>query len=339
MDPRLDHLVDWASSTIRREANLDVNTSLETVSGDASFRRYFRLRGLGKSWILVDAPPDKEDNPRFIRIAEQWRHQQVAVPQVLAADIDQGFMLLEDFGDHLLWAALHDPAATDKQILALYRQAIEQLVQLQGVSCRQLPAYDEACLQREMELFRDWLCGQQLQLALTAAEHCMLDRVFDLLARQALAQPIVTVHRDYHSRNLMLKPDGGLGIIDFQDALAGPSTYDLVSLVRDCYVRWPQALVDELMAYYWELARPFGYYLGDWEQCVRDVDWMGLQRHLKAAGIFARLNLRDHKPTYLADIPNTCQYLVDIARRYDELSDFSLWLNQRLMPALVQLSR
>ncbi|MDP2609876.1 MULTISPECIES: aminoglycoside phosphotransferase family protein [unclassified Oceanobacter] len=339
MDPRLDHLINWASSTIRRKANLDVNASLETVSGDASFRRYFRLRGLGKSWILVDAPPDKEDNPRFIRIAKQWRHQQVEVPQVLAADLDQGFMLLEDFGDQLLWTALHEPDVTEKQILGLYRQAIEQLVQLQGVSCRDLPAYANALLLQEMALFRDWLCEQQLQMTLTDVERAMFDRVFDLLARQALAQPVVTVHRDYHSRNLMLKPDGMLGIIDFQDALAGPSTYDLVSLVRDCYVRWPQGLVDELVAYYWELARPCGYYLGDWQQCVRDVDWMGLQRHLKAAGIFARLNLRDHKPTYLADIPNTCQYLIDIARRYDELSDFSHWLNQRLMPELVQLSR
>ena len=165
----------------------------------------------------------------------------------------------------------------------------------------------------------------------------MLGRTFALLKERALAQRQVVVHRDFHSRNLMLRNSGELGVIDFQDAVAGPATYDLVSLLRDCYVRWPASLVDELAADYWEEARPLGVYLAGWEEFQRDFDWMGMQRHLKAAGIFARLNLRDGKPGYLADIPNTCQYLLEISRGYSELAGFSEWLNERVMPALEQL--
>jgi len=339
MDLRLDRLVEWATAKIRRESDMALEASVDIVSGDASFRRYFRLRGLGRSWILVDAPPEKEDNPRFIAIAKEWLAHQVAVPQVIAADIEQGFMLLEDFGDQLLWAALHRQDVKESDILSLYRLAIDQLVHLQGVPCKQLPAYDADLLNTEMELFRYWLCGQQLGMDLSAAENAMLDDTFALLRSQALAQPVVTVHRDYHSRNLMVREDGSLGVIDFQDAVAGPATYDLVSLLRDCYVRWPQSMVDELMAHYWEQARPEGHYLADWPTFVRDVDLMGMQRHIKAAGIFARLNLRDNKPTYLADIPNTCQYLVDISARYDELLPFHDWLQTRFMPELVKLSQ
>ena len=339
MDLRLDRLVEWATHIIRREADLALDASVEMVSGDASFRRYFRLRGMGRSWILVDAPPEKEDNPRFIAIANEWRSHDVTVPRVIGSDIEQGFMLLEDFGDTLLWAALHEDSANEATILALYRGAIEQLVHLQGVPCAELPKYDAELLQTEMALFRDWLCQQQLELALSDSEQQMLTDTFALLQREALAQPVVTVHRDYHSRNLMVLEEGKLGVIDFQDAVAGPATYDLVSLLRDCYVRWPQTMVEELMAHYWELARPAGRYRGDWAQFVRDVDLMGMQRHIKAAGIFARLNLRDGKPTYLADVPNTCQYLVEVSARYPELQPFHDWLAQRLIPALDKLTQ
>lgn len=334
MDQRRDDLAQWAVAMIRQFASLDVTAKMEMVSGDASFRRYFRLHWLNRSWIAVDAPADKEDNPRFVALARSWDEHGVAVPKVIASDFEQGFLLLEDFGNQLLWGALVDASQDEASVRQLYQQAIAQLLHIQSMNTDELPAYDAPLLDREMALFRDWLCQQQLALVLTDDEQDVLTNVFERLKANALSQPVVAVHRDYHSRNLMVKPDGELGVIDFQDAVAGPATYDLVSLLRDCYVRWPSTLVDELAAEYWQQARPRGLYLGDWAQFQRDLDWMGMQRHLKAAGIFARLNLRDGKTSYLGDIANTCQYLVDISQRYEEFQPFHHWLQQRLLPAL-----
>ncbi len=334
MDQRLNRLIAWASAEIRSHSSLEREPEVEMVSGDASFRRYFRLRFRERSWILVDAPPDKEDNPRFIRIAQRWKAQQVAVPDILASDLENGFMLVEDFGDHVLWAALHAPGVLPEDIEGHYRKAIDQLIHLQSVPTESLPEYNETLLRQEMSLFPDWLCEQQLGMTLSGSERMLFEQAMDTLVHQALSQPRVVVHRDYHSRNLMLQPDGSLGIIDFQDAVAGPATYDLVSLLRDCYVRWDSEQVDELLVYYWKQARARGVYLNDWPVLVRDFDLMGMQRHLKAAGIFARLNLRDGKSGYLADIPNTCQYLLDISTRYPELADFHGWLASSVMPAL-----
>lgn len=334
MDQRLNSLIDWASTEIRRDANLELDAEVQMVSGDASFRRYYRMSFRDRSWILVDAPPDKEDNPRFIRIAQRWRASNVAVPDVVASDIDRGFMLVEDFGDHVFWSAVHDPECQPFMVDNYYRQAIDQLIHLQSLASGSLPPYDDALLHTEMNLFRDWLCEQQLGLTLSEAEQAMFDAVADFLASEALAQPVVPVHRDYHSRNLMVRPNGSLGIIDFQDAVAGPVAYDLVSLLRDCYVRWTPDMVGEWLAYYWKEARRQGVYLSDWPQLVRDFDLMGVQRHLKAAGIFARLHLRDGKAGYLGDIPNTCQYLLDVSSRYVELSAFHDWLESRIIPRL-----
>lgn len=337
MDQRREDLAQWAVAQIRQHADYEVNAGMTMVSGDASFRRYFRLHYLDHSWIAVDAPPDKEDNPRFVAVARSWYQHHVAVPRVIAFDFDRGFLLQEDFGDQLLWAALHEPDLSQEGVAELYRQAITELLHIQTLPADALPAYDAALLDREMALFRDWLCLQQLGLTLSSAEEQLLADTFALLRVSALAQPVVAVHRDFHSRNLMLRPDGRLGVIDFQDAVAGPATYDLVSLLRDCYVRWPAALVDELAASYWEQARPLGVYTADWAQFRRDFDLMGMQRHLKAAGIFARLNLRDGKSGYLADIPNTCQYLLEVSARYEELAAFHDWLQQRFMPCLQDL--
>ena len=337
MDQRLNSLIDWASTEIRREADLDLDTNVEIVSGDASFRRYYRMSYRERSWILVDAPPDKEDNPRFIRIANRWRARNVSVPAVLASNIDDGFMLLEDFGDRLFWTAVHDPESSTSDVEGYYRQALDQLIHLQTLDTDSLPAYDHALLRREVDLFRDWLCIQQLGMVLSDQESQLFDQTAEFLIREALSQPVVPVHRDYHSRNLMVRPQGNLGIIDFQDAVAGPATYDLVSLLRDCYVRWDNAMVDELLAYYWKEARPQGAYIKDWHELVRDFDLMGIQRHLKAAGIFARLNLRDGKAGYLGDIPNTCQYLFDVTARYPELEAFHGWLTDVVKPRLEAL--
>ncbi|MEN9465510.1 MAG: hypothetical protein RL217_1691 [Pseudomonadota bacterium] len=339
MDLRREELAQWAVAEIRQLSDVDVTAKMEMVSGDASFRRYFRLHGLDKSWIAVDAPADKEDNPRFVRIAKAWHDQGVAVPKVIAHDFARGYMLLEDFGDTLLWVPLHQQGVSDKQIDHLYQLAIAELFSIQALPAGDLPVYDSELLQREMHLFSDWLCEKLLKLKLNKKESELLARTFAQLEARALAQPQVVVHRDYHSRNLMLRPDELLGVIDFQDAVKGPATYDLVSLLRDCYVRWPKERVDELAAFYWEKARPLGLYLHDWAYFQQDFDYMGLQRHLKAAGIFARLHLRDGKSGYLKDIPNTCQYLLDVSACYEELAEFHHWLQSRFMPELVKLPK
>lgn len=339
MDLRRDELEQWAIAQIRQHADLEVTAKMEIVSGDASFRRYFRLYALGRSWIAVDAPADKEDNPRFVSIDKQWYQQGINVPKVIAHDFEQGFMLLEDFGDQLLWHVVHAEGVSLKEVENYYRQSINELMKIQDLPADDLPVYDADLLMREMQLFTDWLIDKQLKLELSDAERQMLQHTFELLKDRALAQPQVAVHRDYHSRNIMVCPDGRLGIIDFQDAVKGPVTYDLVSLLRGCYVRWPSTLVDELAASYWEYARPRAIYLDDFATFRQDFDWMGIQRHLKAAGIFARLNLRDGKDTYLADIPNTCQYLVEQSAAYEDLADFHQWLKERFMPALTNLPK
>ena len=339
MDDRRVALEHWAIATIHQIEEQSITGKMSSVSGDASFRRYFRLHYLGRSWIAVDAPADKEDNPKFVRIAKSWYQQGISVPKVIAYDFEQGFMLLEDFGSTLLWEPLHAEGVSQQQLGGLYRQAIDLLLQIQPLDSSQLPAYDKTLLLNEMQLFTDWLCEKQLGIKFKAKEKQMFTDCFELLAEQALKQPQATVHRDYHSRNLMVKEDKSLGVIDFQDAVEGPVTYDLVSLLRDCYVRWPDEKVQELMAYYWEKARPLGLYLDDWSNFQKDFDLMGIQRHLKAAGIFARLNIRDGKPGYLSDIPNTCQYILDVSAKYQELAQLHSWLQSVFMPKLHTLEK
>lgn len=339
MDLRRDELEQWAIAQIRQHADLEVTTKMEIVSGDASFRRYFRLYALGRSWIAVDAPTDKEDNPRFVSIDKLWYEHGINVPKVIAHDFEQGFMLLEDFGDQLLWHVVHAKNTSLKEVENYYRRSVDELMKIQALPTENLPSYSAELLLTEMQLFVDWLAVKLLKMDLSEAEHKLLSDTFNLLRDRALAQPQVPVHRDYHSRNIMLCPDGRLGVIDFQDAVKGPVTYDLVSLLRGCYVRWPAQLVDELAASYWEYARPRAIYLNDFAEFKIDFDWMGLQRHLKAAGIFARLHLRDGKSTYLADIPNTCQYLLEQSAPYEEFAEFNQWLQERFMPALENLPK
>lgn len=334
MDQRRDALAQWAVTQILTLTGLPCAAQLEVVSGDASFRRYFRLRHEQRSWICVDAPPEKEDNPRFVRIARSWHSHGVHVPAVLAHDFELGYMLLEDFGDCLLWPALHADESGAERVSELYLRSVQELFRIQALPVSDLPPYDEALLQQEMSLFTDWLCEKQLQLTLTADVREMLAAVRSALAASALAQPVVAVHRDYHSRNLMLCDDSRIGVIDFQDAVAGPATYDLVSLLRDCYVRWPDTLVEELAVAWWTQARKSGLWRSDWQAFHKAFDLMGMQRHMKAAGIFARLNLRDGKDGYLQSIPNTCRYLRDIAGRYAEFAPFCRWYDSEFAPAL-----
>lgn len=309
---------------------------LEVVSGDASFRRYFRATDGRQSLIAVDCPPDKEDMAPFIAVAAAYKEAGVNVPAIIAVDQQQGYMLQSDFGQILLLSKLHPRNARQ-----YYSQALDILPDIMRVTETQfgpLPAYDEALLMRELALFKDWLVNTHLALEWTDEDDNIWSRFCQLMVSNALQQPQVGVHRDYHSRNIMVLGDEQLGIIDFQDAVLGPVTYDAVSLLRDCYIEWPADMVSELalrlrtqLIEKQQLAETV-----DEQQWLRWFDWMGLQRHTKAAGIFARLAHRDDKPGYLKDVPRTLNYLLRISDYYPELGDYHHWLQQRVMGAWEQ---
>lgn len=343
MDSRRAHLNQWLhQQLVSSQRYQGEPLSLEVVSGDASFRRYFRYRypvETGTASVIgVDAPPDKENSAPFVTVARHLLAAGVPVPELLAVDLAQGFMMLSDFGDRLLLPALTAESADHH-----YSTAMRTLIPLMQAdfSDAPLPPYDQSLLRREMELFREWFCGVHLQLTLDAAEQAQLDAVFAWLEQQALAQPQVTVHRDYHSRNLMLLEEGRLGVLDFQDAVRGPITYDLVSLLRDCYVQWPADQVEDWVNRFADRLRRVG--LLDEVSDAAFWQWfnaMGAQRHLKVAGIFARLNHRDGKPGYLNDIPLTLVYLLEECDNLQGegralLAPFADWLRQRIVPALV----
>ena len=296
--------------------------SVEPASSDASFRRYFRFLVDDQSYIAMDAPPEKENSEPFIRIGKRFYELGLNVPKIIDQDIDQGFLLLSDLGDIVYLSQLH----TDT-VERLYGDALAALAVLQaGTSTDEsfLPPYDAELLNTEMELFREWYLGRHLGLVLNPTQHQQLDSVFSVLTQSALSQPRVWVHRDFHSRNLMVTQVNNPGILDFQDAVLGPVTYDLVSLLRDCYISWPRARVINWAKGYFRLARKKGIPVGDdVKQFVAWFDRMGVQRHLKASGIFARLCHRDGKTGYLDDIPRTLGYVVNVCQQYDDLKPLS----------------
>ncbi len=302
--------------------------SIAPASSDASFRRYFRVTKTdGSTWIAMDAPPDKEDCAPFVKVAAIMQSAGVHVPRVLEQDLNQGFLLLEDLGS----TAYLDVLTADS-VEKLYADALQALLQLQAkASSDGLPAYDETLLRREMALFPDWLLATHLELELDSRERKVLTSAFDVLVDSALEQPRVFVHRDYHSRNLMVVDRHNPGVIDFQDAVAGAPTYDLVSLLRDCYVRWPGEQVDRWAAGFAQDLRSEGLIdVGD-DTFLAWFDLMGVQRHLKASGIFARLNHRDGKPGYLADIPRTLQYIVDVGARRPSMRALADFVEMRVL--------
>ncbi|MFL6646693.1 MAG: aminoglycoside phosphotransferase family protein [Sulfurifustis sp.] len=320
-DQRLAALSEWAARLLN-----DPHCTVSPASADASFRRYFRVRTAAQSFIVMDAPPDKEDCGPFIRIARAFRALDLNVPAILAQDLERGFLLLGDLGERLYLAAL-DESSVER----LYGDAMAALVRLQSGSrtLTWLPPYDDQLLRREMELFREWYLQRHRAIELDARRHAVLDAAYDRLTAAALEQPRVAVHRDYHSRNLMVTPENNPGILDFQDAVYGPVTYDLVSLLRDCYVAWGRERVEGWVRAYYLHARRAGVEVGDDpNRFLRWFDWMGVQRHLKASGIFARLNHRDGKPGYLKDIPRTLGYVLDVTARYPELRDLHALLGE-----------
>lgn len=299
------------------------------ASSDASFRRYFRVwYDGGPTRVVMDAPPDKEDCRPFVALAQAMRGLGLNTPEVLAGDLDQGLLLLTDLGSRQ-----YLPELDERSVPGLYGDALEALARLQiggDPASSLLPPYDSALLHREMELFREWFLGKLLGLKLTAEEQPILDQTFALLADNALEQPRVWVHRDYHSRNLMVTDPDNPGVLDFQDAVVGAITYDLVSLLRDCYIAWPCEQVESWALDYRARLRALGMGgLDDADQFLYWFDLMGVQRHLKATGIFARLHLRDGKPGYLGDIPRTLGYALEVAGRYPELADLRSLLQRR----------
>lgn len=320
-DVRYAQMEQWLESILG-------NTSfrLQPASGDASFRRYFRVLSDEQTWVVMDAPPDKEDCKPFIELSAALLKLGLHAPEVHYQDLAQGFLLLSDLGEVQYLQVLND-----QNVDRLYGDALMALATLQADAAAHytFKPYGDALLMVEMNLFRDWLLMQHLGVSLQESDKTMLEQAFSFLSASARMQPQVPVHRDYHSRNLMHISGHNPGILDFQDAVMGPVTYDLVSLLRDCYISWPRQRVEEWVRGYHSLALQSGILSEDNEaEFLRWFDLMGVQRHLKAAGIFARLNIRDQKPAYLQDIPRTLDYITEVSARYPELHA----LHQFLMP-------
>ncbi|MCU7915132.1 MAG: phosphotransferase [Candidatus Thiodiazotropha sp. (ex Gloverina cf. vestifex)] len=326
MARRIEQLMAW----LKLLPGLDEFT-FEPASGDASFRRYFRIQTSTLSYIAMDAPPEKEAITSFIEVSQSFEAIGLNVPHIHARGLGQGFLLLEDLGPDLYLDKL-----SANTVDRLYGDALGALVTIQACGpTKGLPDYSRDLLMQEMALFREWLVGRQLGIELTSDEERMLDDTFKALAENALEQPQVCVHRDYHSRNLMVTDCHNPGILDFQDAVVGPVTYDLVSLLRDCYISWPQEQVEDWVKGYFELALQSGVLQSEHEAAFLGwFDLMGVQRHLKAGGIFARLNQRDGKPGYLQDIPRTLGYIQSVATNYPVLKGLRTLLREKIIPGI-----
>ena len=304
--------------------------TLSAASADASFRRYFRVTFDDGTFIAMDAPPEQEDCAPFLRVAGLFSEAGANVPAILAQDISQGFLLLADLGSTTYLQALNgQPDHSGNEVYQLYSDAVGALLKIQLASRPGiLPDYDEALLSRELHLFPDWYLDRHLQISLGASQKVELHGIFQLIVRNSLAQPKVFVHRDYHSRNLMVTSPNP-GILDFQDAVYGPITYDLVSLFKDAYIRWDEERVLDWLIRYWEQARKLGLPVpADFSDFYREFELMGVQRHLKVLGIFARLNYRDGKSAYLGNMPLVEDYLRKACERYKELGPLLTLLDE-----------
>ncbi len=305
-DARQQQLLDWL-----KDEYSTTEIVLTPVSGDASFRRYFRFILDQGSLIAVDAPPVLENSLPFVETTRLLEQQGIRVPQIKKLSLSDGFFVLTDFGNHLLLDELNELNAD-----ALYSTAIETLLDIQQTPTDSVPPYNSALLQQEMALFTDWYLQKHKQIALNEETLNSLKQTYTLLEQSALEQPTVFVHRDYHSRNLMVLDDQSLGVIDYQDAVAGPITYDLVSLLRDCYIAWPQQRLEKWIEQF--LLQRSLTNVSE-QQFHRWFDLMGVQRHLKATGIFCRLKYRDNKHAYVGDIPRTLGYVTQVSAKYEEL--------------------
>ncbi|MDD8059835.1 MULTISPECIES: aminoglycoside phosphotransferase family protein [Shewanella] len=328
-DPRFVALNHWLNHYFKAEV------APLLICGDASFRRYFRIQHLGKHYIVSDSPIHLVPIAPFVAVAKAYRAAGLCVPEVLATSIEQGFVLQTDVGEQQLLSVLNQ-----HNVIDYYQQALNLLPTIATVTDTELGPltdYDADFVQRELMIFIDWLVNKHIDYTLTNNEQQMITAAFAALTDSAMSQPKVGMHRDYHSRNLLINADE-LAVIDFQDAVLGPITYDAVSLLRDCYVRWPDESVQQLKQYHYQLIKQHKL-LCDEVDFVTYQQWfdlMGLQRHIKAAGIFARLYHRDGKRGYLADIPLTLQYIVDIGASYPQIAEFSAWVETVIAPLVQQ---
>ncbi|MEG0487082.1 MAG: phosphotransferase [Acinetobacter sp.] len=324
MNTQREQLIQaWLTSVLNSK-----QFEIHFLAGDASFRRYARIILNNKTFMLMDAPPEKEDCRPFVSIDEFFDTNGVRVPHIIAKDLENGFLLLEDFGDVLLSTQLND-----QTVDAHYAQSFKQLVQLQSIAgASHLPEYAYEKLISEMQLLTDWLLPS-LNIQPTADELALIKRTFAILANAALAQPQVIVHRDFHSRNLMiLDGEAEQGVIDFQDAVIGADTYDLISITRDAYVQWNPERVYQWFEVFYNLLPASAKQDRDFEQFKQDADFMAIQRHIKILGIFVRLFERDGKSGYLKDLPRVMWYLVEESKPYAELQPFMQFINAKVLP-------
>ncbi len=321
-------LSNWLSSLFPKKT-----LSLQPLAGDASFRRYFRCYHPEGTYIIMDAPPEKEnDCESFMLIAKALKAHKVNTPSVLHSDLEQGFLLLDDFGDTTYYQAFKTENPHQ-----LYNQAIQTLIDLQG--CHEVPNYDIPLFDAdfmltELERFDNWFLNQLLELSLNRSEQQILNEAYERLIQSALSQSQRLIHRDYHSRNLMFINQNSVGVLDFQDAMIGPITYDLVSLLKDCYLTWPDHLQNVWMDSYFNQAKQAGYIDNQMTetQFAHAFDLMGMQRHFKVIGIFSRLHLRDNKSAYLNDIPRVMRYLLEATSRYEEFEALQWLINTVILP-------
>jgi N-acetylmuramate 1-kinase len=325
-DSRAVHRSAWA-----RAATGEPALALERASMDAGFRSYWRGETAHGPRIVMDSPPDKEDVRPWLHMRTLLEAGGVRVPQVLAEDIEHGFLLLEDLGHHTY---LHVIEAGNADADTMFEAAVAQLLKLQAVAPpANLPAYDEAMLARELKLFDEWFLGRHLGVTLDCGDLEALELVYRRLIDAALAQPQVLVHRDFMPRNLM-PADDGPAVLDFQDAVRGPIAYDALSLFKDAFLSWPQARIDAWLDRYHARAVDAGLPVPPLARFRRDADWIGVQRHLKVMGIFARLNYRDSKPKYLTDAPRFLAYLDGVVPQYPELAPLGRLLDRHVRPVL-----
>ncbi len=325
MDDRQQQLGAWLNTVLQQ-----ANFSLTIASADASFRRYFRVNLVAPylgfhTLIAMDAPPPQEDCTPFVNIAKLFLDAGLNVPQLIAQDLARGFLLLSDLGDDTYLSQLNSESAPK-----LYLEATNALIELQIASKENvLPKYDETLLTREMQLFPDWYVSKHLNVSLTGEQQVILKNTFEVLNKNIISQGQVYVHRDFHSRNLMITKENNPGVLDFQDAVYGAISYDLVSLLKDAYISWEEEQIIDWAVRYWQPAKKAGLPVpDDFSEFYRDFEWMGAQRHIKVLGIFARLSHRDGKDGYLKDMPLVMIYLRKVCERYVELRPMLRLLNQ-----------
>ncbi len=331
----LNDLAQWSALELTRTQKTTLKDSLIPLPGDASSRRYYRLISQsGKSYIVANAPPENEKNESFMAIAQDWLSQGVRTPVIFAADLKQGFLLLEDFGHDTLLDLLQKKST---EVHAYYKSAIDILHRIQTLKPPvkfQLPSFDATFMQREMHLFRQWIISALLKIQPTPELDEIINKTFTTIIEYILTQPYVIMHRDFHSRNLMPLPGRHLGVLDFQDSVKGPATYDIVSLLRDCYIDWPQTQVYQWLNQF--AGQTPALHSITVNQLHQYFDWTGLQRHLKVAGIFIRQWLQNKNTFYLNDIPRVFSYIRFVCARYPELTPLNKLIEDTIMPELVQ---